>query len=424
MTKSMLRKKTEILAPAGNFEKLQTAVQYGAEAVYLAGQRFGLRAAGKNFSDEELTRAAQYAHAKGCKAYVTINATARDQEFEEIKRYGKKLFDDGFDAAIVADPGVFQCLRDAVPELPLHISTQANVSNAAACRFWHQAGATRIVLSRELSLEQIKNIRRAVPDSLELECFVHGAICLAHSGRCLLSAYFNDRSANRGACTQPCRWEYQLQEVGRVDTDPLPLETDLNGTYLMSSKDLCMIEHLPKLLEAGIDSFKIEGRMKGLYYTAVTSKAYRYVRDRYLEDPAAPAEQWPLQELERLVHREYSSGFYFDDPRNEAQIGAAQDYLRPARVLARVIEAVSDKTLAQQGVFGHKMRQMNKLEVTEPVAVFGPQGQAAERLTILDLRDSGGAKIEATPHPGQEYLLFCDKPLDPGSFLRSATAGE
>lgn len=416
----MSSKQVEILAPAGNFEKLKTAILYGADAVYLAGQRFGLRAGGKNFSDAELTAAALYAHEHGCKAFVTVNALARDDELDAIAAYGKKLLDDGFDAAIVSDPGVFACLHEAVPGLALHISTQANVSNAAACRFWHQAGAKRIVLSRELSLAQIKQIRALVPPELELECFVHGAICLAHSGRCLLSAYFNDRSGNRGACSQPCRWEYQLQEVGRVSADPLPIETDGQGTYLLSSKDLCMIEHIPELLDAGINSFKIEGRMKGLYYVAVTSRAYRCALDHYLRNPAAAPPAWPCAELDLLVHREYSTGFYFDDPRNSAQIATHESYLRPARVLAQAMGEAPLPGDYQPASDEYLMRQMNKMSVGEPAYVFSPTGEGAQSITVKSLKNPEGEAISATPHPGELYFLACDFPIAPGSFIRSA----
>lgn len=415
-----LRKKPEILAPAGNFEKLLSAIRYGADAVYLAGQRFGLRAAGKNFSDEELTAAASYAHAHAVKAYVTINATARDEELEAIAAYGQKLLEDGFDAAIVADPGVFSCLRDAVPDLELHISTQANVSNASACRFWHKLGAKRIVLSRELSLEQIKQIRKAIPDELELECFVHGAICLAHSGRCLLSSYFNDRSGNRGACTQPCRWEYRLQEIGRGETNPLKLETDVEGTYLLSSKDLCMIEHVPELVASGINSFKIEGRNKGLYYAAVSSKCYRYALDHVWDKPEEALPKWVKEELNLLVHRPYSTGFYFNDPRDEAQLALHQAYLRPASVLAIALnprEMTRGSYEAKEDEY--PMKQMNKLSLNEEVAVFSPERGGGQIFTITELKDMDGQPLVATPHPGQAFYVKSPYPISNGSFLRS-----
>ncbi len=412
--------KPEVLAPAGNFEKMRSALRYGADAVYLAGQRFGLRAAGKNFSDEELSKAAAYAHERGAKAYVTVNATAKDEEFVSIAAYGQKLLEDGFDAAIVADPGVFSCLREAVPDLELHISTQANVSNASACRFWHQLGAKRIVLSRELSLEQIKTIRKNIPAHLELECFVHGAICLAHSGRCLLSSYFNDRSGNRGACTQPCRWEYHLQEFGRGDTDPIRLEEDVEGTYLLSSKDLCMIGHVRELMEAGINSFKIEGRNKGLYYAAVTSKAYRFAVDSLWENPEAVLPEWIQDELDLLVHREYSTGFYFDDPRNEAQLAVHQDYLRPASVLAIALA----QDINAPGPYRPKeneylMKQMNKASLQEEVALFSPENGGGQVFTLSELKDLEGSALTSTPHPGQIYYLTSPYPVTEGSFLRS-----
>lgn len=412
--------KVELLSPAGNFEKLKTALLYGADAVYLAGQRFGLRAAGKNFTDSELTEAAAYVKQQGRKAYVTINATARDEELAEIANYGKKLLADGFDAAIVSDPGVFACLRAEVPELPLHISTQANVSNAAACKFWYDAGATRIVLSRELSLAQITSIRAQIPAELELECFVHGAICLAHSGRCLLSAYFNDRSGNRGACSQPCRWEYQLQEVGRVNADPVPLETDEHGTYLMSSKDLCMIDYVPALVEAGINSFKIEGRMKGLYYAAVTAKAYRLAIDQYFNSTSKDTVNGMRLELDALVHREYSTGFYFDDPRNEAQLASHEGYIRAAHVLAMAVDAAPDNATYQALPNEYLLRQMNKMTVGDTVVLTSPERDATTPLVVKSLKTVDGQEITATPHPGQLYYFSSEVPISAGSFLRSA----
>lgn len=458
----------EILAPAGSFAKLRVALRYGADAVYLAAARFGLRASCKNFSEAELALAADYAHARGAKAYVALNALIRDDELDEALACARRLERYGYDALIVSDPGFFARLREALPEMALHVSTQANVSSAASCLFWHRAGAGRIVLSRELTLEQIRHIRAATPATLELECFVHGAMCLAHSGCCLLSAYYSDRSANRGACTQPCRWGYQLCEEGRGGADPLPLEEDAAGSYLLSSRDLCLIRELPLLIEAGIDSFKIEGRAKGLYYAAVTARQYRRARDAYLAGawPAGPELDALAGELSLVVHRAYGTGFYFGAPRESAQLALGEEYLRPAEVLAVAVDPNEDEAAAQAlrgaayrpplldprafqrpasapaasappavppaeaspepnpGPRAHAsrratlLRQMNKLRLGELLEVFSPTGEGLRTLRVEALRDLEGRAIESTPHPGQLYYLLSDADIPPLSFLR------
>ena len=316
-------KKPELLSPAGNLEKLKSAVLYGADAVYLAGKRFGMRAAADNFTDEEMIEGITHAHSRGVKVYVTLNVMPRTNEYEALAKYIRFLADAGADAVIVSDIGVMELVRETAPELELHISTQASAVSAQAVRAWSRFGAARVVLARELTLADVREIHRAVPD-VELECFIHGSMCVAYSGRCLLSQYYVGRDANRGACAQPCRWKYRtdhgFHELKRPD-QVLTAEEHPEGTFIMSSKDLCMIEHIPELMEAGIASFKIEGRMKSAYYTAAVTNAYRLAIDAYLRDPAGytydPAY---LRELECVSHREYDTGFFFDHPMDDAKI--------------------------------------------------------------------------------------------------------
>lgn len=301
--------KIELLAPAGNMQKLKTAFRFGADAVYIAGKKFGLRACADNFSGEELESAVAYAHALNKKLYVTVNIYPDSNELDEIADYGKFLADIGADGAIISDLGVFSRIRASAPKLELHVSTQANVTNSAAALAWAVMGAKRIVLARELSLSQISEIRKALPKEVELEAFVHGAMCIAYSGRCLLSAYFTGRGGNKGECVQCCRWEYGLTEKSRGET--LEITEDERGTYILSSRDLCMIEHLGGLIDAGVVSFKIEGRVKSEYYVAGVVNAYR----RALDDRLAgkPFDRRLLDEMKKISHRGYTTGFYMGD---------------------------------------------------------------------------------------------------------------
>ncbi|MCQ2771224.1 MAG: U32 family peptidase, partial [Clostridia bacterium] len=328
---------TELLSPAGNFEKMKAAFLYGADAVYLAGKQFGMRAAADNFTLEELDEALAYAHNIGKKIYLTLNTLPREYElfflFEFITGLSK-LNNGGLDGVIVADLGVMALCKELIPNVNIHVSTQAGVVNSETCKMFASIGATRVVLARELSLEEIKMLRRELPDNIEIEAFVHGSMCVSFSGRCLLSNNIVGRDANRGACAQPCCWNYTIREEKRPDL-PFPIEETKDGTFIMSSKDMCMVEHVPELIEAGISSFKIEGRMKSAYYTAVVTNAYRAAIDGYLNDKNGYTfdKNW-LDELDSVSHREYCTGYYFDKPIENAQLCTQPGYMREKAYIA------------------------------------------------------------------------------------------
>lgn len=418
----------EVLSPAGSFEKLVAAVRYGADAVYLAGRRFGLRAYADNFDDDALERAVDFAHRNGTRVYVTLNILARPADLADLPPVVRHLSAIGADAVIVSDPGVFSEVRALEPDLDIHISTQASVTNEAACRFWHAAGARRIILARELSLTDIAAIRRGIPRDLSLEAFAHGAMCMAWSGRCLLSNQAVGRDANQGACTQPCRWRYHVTETGRLQasgadeaSDPYTwaVESDETGSYLFSSRDLCMIDHVPDMLRAGVDSLKIEGRMKGAYYVAIVTKAYREAVDAWLADPdaAKPDPAW-RRELNSVVHRDYDTGFYFDHPMRDAKITAGQMFQAGATVVAVVPEErPPDMPRADRPLFWFEQR--NKLLVGDTVELIRPYADPVRwRLGMLWSAD--GVPVSACPHPQQRFWAAVPSGVDapPGSFLR------
>ncbi len=323
----MTRKAPELLIPAGDIEKLETAVRFGADAVYVGAGQFSLRAGQTSFSIEDLKQGISFAHKHDVKVYLAMNIYAYDQDFPQMMEYLKKAVATGIDAIIISDPGLLSVVRRKYPKLKIHLSTQANTLNSEAVKFWHSQGVKRIVLGREVSLKQAQKIKKAVPE-VELELFIHGAMCISYSGRCLLSKHMTGRSANRGECTQPCRWEYRLKETSRPDEE-FGIEEDSQGTYIMNSKDLCLIEHIPKLIEAGIDSFKVEGRMKSVYYAALVSKIYRQTIDSYLKDPKNYEynPQWK-EELQKVSHRRYTTGFYLGQEITESvkSGGNVRDY--------------------------------------------------------------------------------------------------
>ena len=321
----MAERKVELLVPAGSLEVLKVAVDYGADAVYIGGQAYGLRAKADNFSIEEMKKAVKYAHAKNAKVYVTANIFAHNYDIEGMKAYFEQLKDTGVDAVLVSDPGIFMLAKETMPDMELHISTQANNTN----NFWYNMGAKRVVTARELSLVEIKQIREHIPEDMEIESFMHGAMCISYSGRCLLSSYFTGRDANRGACTHPCRWKYHIVEETRPG-EYMPVNEDDRGTYIFNSKDLCMIEHIPEMIDAGIDSFKIEGRAKSAYYTAVITNAYRAAIDGYLKNPSDDykPEQWIIDETRKVSYREYGTGFFYEAPRIDANVSYEGGYRR------------------------------------------------------------------------------------------------
>ncbi|MBE6536526.1 MAG: U32 family peptidase [Ruminococcaceae bacterium] len=407
-------KRPEILSPAGNFEKMKAAILYGADAVYLSGKIFGMRAAADNFSLEELAEAVEYAHGKGVKVYLTLNTMPRENEYPTLVDYLSKLKNIPIDAMIIGDIGVMELVREMLPEMEIHVSTQANSVSSNDCLAWYKLGARRVVLARELTLEEIKAIRAKIPDDLELECFIHGSMCISYSGRCLLSGHIIDRDANRGMCAQPCRWNYTIRgyEIAEEKRPELamPIE-EVNGeTFIMASRDTCTIEHIPELVEAGINSFKIEGRMKSAYYTAVVTNAYKMALDSYFSGNYEYNELW-YRELLSVSHRNYATGYYFSDPRTNANTAEDNGYIKDKAYLSTVVEYNEETGEAL-------MTQRNKMTLGDRVEVITP-GRVGRVVEITELYDENRLPITSTPHP---YMLFYAKvsePLCPGDIVRA-----
>lgn len=406
---------TELLSPAGNFEKMKAAFLYGADAVYLAYERFGMRAAADNFTLEELKEALLYAHSRGKKVYLTLNTLPRENEYPELERFIKILsgMDDKIDAAIVADAGVFALIKRVFPSLEIHISTQAGIVSSADCLFWYNLGAKRAVLARELSLEEIEMIKKNIPEDMELEVFVHGSMCISFSGRCLLSNNLVSRDANRGMCAQPCRWNYTIREEKRQDT-AFPIEEEKEGTYIMSSKDMCMVEYMSDLIRAGITSFKIEGRMKSAYYAAVVTNAYRAAIDGYMKDGDSFVldKRW-TSELESVSHREYCTGYFFDDPMKNAQTCTMPGYMREKAYLAVAIEDDKEKGLSL-------FIQRNKLCVGDKAELISP-GKFGRAFEISEMYDENMNVIESAPHPFMKFYIKVPFEVREGDILRGAS---
>ncbi len=407
-------KRPEILSPAGNFEKMKAAILYGADAVYLSGKTFGMRAAADNFSIDELKDAAEYAHERGVKVYLTLNTMPRENEYPLLSEYLNALKEVNIDAVIVGDVGVLALVKKILPDTEIHISTQANSVSAAACRAWYELGAKRVVLARELSLEEIKMIKDNVPEDLELECFIHGSMCISYSGRCLLSGHMVGRDANRGMCAQPCRWNYTIRgyEIAEEKRPgyTMPIE-EINGeTFIMSSKDTCTIEHIPELIEAGIDSFKIEGRMKSAYYTAVVTNAYRMAIDSYFSGNYEYDPLW-YKELLSVSHRDYATGYYFGDPHEDANTAENTGYIKDKAYLAVVCE-YDEKT-------GEALlSQRNKMKLGDTAEVITP-GKVGRAIVIKELYDEMHNSIDATSHPYMMFYMKVDQPLKPGDMIRA-----
>ena len=402
----------ELLAPAGDRERLDAALQYGADAVYLAGPAFGMRSAPANFSQDELRRAVQDAHRQGVKVYVTCNILPRNEELRRLPAFLEEWQDMGVDALIVADLGVMSLAQQYAPRCALHVSTQFGVVNSATASRLFDLGASRAVLARELSLDEIRAIRRDAPAGLELEAFVHGAMCMSYSGRCMLSAYLNGRDANHGDCTQPCRWNYQIVEPHRPDR-PFPVVEDETGTYLFNAHDLCMIEHLPALAQAGIASFKIEGRAKAAYYVAVIANAYRAAADGWAASGYAadyrPA-PWISAEVNKVSHRPYGTGFYFGPP---GQNTASGGYIREFEVAA----------VAEEWAGGlQRFSQRNRFAVGDECSVLEP-GRPPFSLTVREMFGPDGEPLTAAPHPTMSVWIPLSRPLVPGSLLRRPVCG-
>lgn len=394
----------ELLSPAGNRERLEYALAYGADAVYMAGSRFSLRAFADNFEPDELKSALELVHSKGKKAYITVNIYAHNSDIDGMEDYFRCLYDIGADAVLVSDLGVLEAAKKGAPELPVHISTQANVTNYAAARFFCNAGAERIVLARELSIEEIALIHQKVPQA-ELEAFVHGAACISYSGRCLLSDYLTGRSANQGKCAQPCRWGYELVPQGRADS--FPIEQDERGTYILNSKDLCMIDHLGELADAGVTSFKIEGRMKTAYYTAAVTNAYRRAIDRLeagLEpDPALK------EELAKAANREFTTGFYF---------GPVQNGQRYESSKCRQSHEFSAVVLSSDGEY-LTLEQRNRFRVGDVLEVLSPEpSRCGQKFTVESIISSQGCSVQAAPNPQERVKVPCTLRLEYMDILR------
>ena len=382
----------ELLIPASSLEVLKTAVIFGADAVYIGGEAFGLRAKAKNFSMEEMKEGIEFAHAHNVKVYVTANILAHNDDLEGVREYFEELREIKPDALIIADPGVFEIAKEVCPEIERHISTQANNTNYATYNFWYRQGASRVVSARELSLKEIKEIRERIPEDLEIETFVHGAMCISYSGRCLLSNYFTGRDANQGACTHPCRWKYAVVEEKRPG-EYLPVYENERGTYIFNSKDLCMIEHIPELIDAGIDSFKIEGRMKTALYVATVARTYRKAIDDYQKDPELYKKNmpWYLDQISNCTYRQFTTGFFFGKSDHETQIYDNNTYIREYTYLG-IVGAV-ENGLA-------RIEQRNKFSVGETIEIMKPDGSNVEA-KVLRILNEDGEEQESAPHSKQ-----------------------
>ena len=407
-------KRPELLSPAGNFEKMRAAIRYGADAVYLSGEMFGMRAAADNFTVPQLREAVAYAHERGVKVYLTVNTMPRENEYSFLEKYFNDISDIGLDALIIADVGVLELAKRILPNIEIHISTQANAVSSAACRAWYALGAKRVVLARELTLEEIKAIRQNIPEELELECFIHGSMCISYSGRCLLSGHMIGRDANRGMCAQPCRWNYTIRgyevvEEKRPDI-PIPIEEIGGETFMMASRDTCTIEHIPELIEAGISSFKIEGRMKSAYYTAVVTNAYKMAIDSYFSGSYAYDPAW-RRELESVSHREYATGYYFSDSREDANTASNNGYIKDKAYLAVVESYDKETSLAL-------MSQRNKMSFGEDAEIV-TRGECGRALKIGELFDENGEPIDSTPHPYMRFYMKVPFEVKEGDILRA-----
>ena len=411
-------KRPELLSPAGNFEKLRAALLYGADAVYCAGQSFGMRSAADNFTVEELYEAVRYTHERGKKLYLTLNTMPHGDEYGELRKFLYEIADAGIDAYIIADLGVMTTVREIIPDAEIHVSTQASIVSPEAAMAYVALGAKRLVLARELCFDEIRAIRAKIPDDIELEAFVHGSMCVSYSGRCMLSNMMTGRDANRGKCTQPCRWNYIIYEEKRPDL-PIPIEQTELGTFIMSSKDMCTIEHVPELIECGINSFKIEGRMKSAYYTSVVTNAYRMAIDAYLGDPDGYKFNPDLyRELESVSHREYCTGYYLDEPIQNAQLGTQTGYIRDKAYFATATDYNEDEAAVLEGMGvalsnedGKLFRfvQRNKVKNGDAAEMISPS-RIGRPFTVKELYLPDGERVESAPHPSM--IFWCRVPFE------------
>lgn len=412
----MAERKVELLVPAGSLEVLKVAVDYGADAVYIGGQAYGLRAKADNFSIEELKKAVKYAHAKNAKVYVTANIFAHNYDIEGMKAYFEQLKDTGVDAVLVSDPGIFMLAKETMPDMELHISTQANNTNYLTYNFWYNMGAKRVVTARELSLVEIKQIREHIPEDMEIESFMHGAMCISYSGRCLLSSYFTGRDANRGACTHPCRWKYHIVEETRPG-EYMPVNEDDRGTYIFNSKDLCMIEHIPEMIDAGIDSFKIEGRMKTALYVATVARTYRKAIDDYMESPELYRSnmEYYKSEIAKCTYRQFTTGFYFGKTDQDSQIYDNNTYIKNCTYIGNVQEVTEDGLVA--------FEQKNKFSVGEEIECMNFDGTNTV-CRVEEIYNDRMEPMESAPHPKMQLYVKLDRPVSAGMILRRQELSE
>jgi len=392
-----MNRKVELLAPAGDLEKLKMAVIYGADAVYLAGTRFGLRTASDNFTPEEMTEGIAFCHEHGKKAYLTMNIIPHNKDIRDAREFLDDAVKAGIDAVIVSDPGTFNLVRNSHPELPIHISTQANTTNFESVKFWHQLGASRVVLARELSLEEIREIHESIPDGCELEVFVHGAMCISYSGRCLLSNYMAGRDSNMGDCAHPCRWRYALVEEKRPG-QYYPIEETERGTFIFNSKDLCMVKHIPELIASGVHSLKIEGRVKSAFYVATVVKAYREAIDAYYEGVKEDPDEW-YREISKVSNRDFTTGFFFKKPTSEDHNYGTSSYIRGYDFVGVVKGYDSSNQLLI-------IEQRNRFATGDLLEISPPSGKYSV-ITAHELFDGEGNKIDAAPHPQMEVRIRC-----------------
>jgi len=402
-------KKPELLVPASSLEVLKTAVIFGADAVFIGGEAFGLRAKAKNFTSEEMKEGIEFAHAHGVKVHVTANILAHNYDLEGARKYFEELKEMEPDALIIADPGMFTLAQEICPEIEVHISTQANNTNYETYNFWYRLGAKRVVAARELSLAEIKQIREHIPEDKEIECFIHGAMCISYSGRCLLSNYFTGRDANHGACTHPCRWKYSVVEEERPGVY-LPVYENERGTFIFNSKDLCMIEHIPDLIDAGIDSFKIEGRMKTALYVATVARTYRKAIDDYMEskEKYEANMDWYKAEISKCTYRQFYTGFYYGKPDSESQVYDSNTYVNEYIYLG-IVESADGNTV--------KIEQKNKFLVGDEIEIMKPDGRNVF-VKVLSIKNNEGMEQESAPHPKQELYVTLSAPAEKYDLLR------
>ncbi|MCX7923924.1 MAG: U32 family peptidase [Clostridia bacterium] len=409
-------KKVELLAPAGNLEKLKMAITYGADAVYMGGEEYGLRASADNFNADDMREGIKFAHSRGKKVYITMNIIPHNDDLTDMTDYVKELKEMEVDAIILSDPGVYSVVKEVAPDMEIHLSTQANNTNWRSVKFWYEHGVKRVVMARELSFEELKEVRQKVPEGMELEMFVHGAMCISYSGRCLLSNYMAGRDSNRGACAHPCRWKYHLVEEKRPG-EYMPVYENERGTYIYNSKDLCLIEYIPQIVESGVTSLKIEGRMKSSFYVATVVKAYREALNAYYENPAEYRfnPEW-LEEASKASHREYTTGFSFDKPVGEGQIYHTSSYIRGYDFVGVVMDYDKESKIAT-------VEQRNKMVLGDEVEVVRPKGKFYVQ-RIQSMKNAYGEDIEVAPHPQMTVYMPMDQDVEVLTILRRKGSSE